>query len=146
MKRTQAELRVRELRAEIRHHDYLYYVKDAPEISDDAYDELFHELRALEEQFPDLRTDDSPTQRVGGIALDEFPEVRHTAPMLSLDSSQDEAVLRRFDERLRKAMGGSSVSYVVEPKLDGASVELVYQGGTLVRASTRAGTWPFGWR
>ena len=136
MNRTQAERRLRELRAEIRHHDFLYYVKDAPEVSDEAYDALFHELKALEEEFPDLRMPDSPTQRVAGIALDEFPKVRHAAPMLSLDSSQDEAVLRRFDERLRKALG-DAVRYVVEPKLDGASVELVYEDGVLVRASTR---------
>jgi len=136
MNRTQAERRLRELRAEIRHHDFLYYVRDAPEVSDEAYDALFHELKALEEEFPDLRTPDSPTQRVAGIALDEFPKVRHAAPMLSLDSSQDEAVLRRFDERLRKVLG-DGVRYVVEPKLDGASVELVYEDGVLVRASTR---------
>lgn len=136
MNRSTAERRARELRAEIRHHDYLYYVKDAPEVSDAAYDELFQELKVLEERFPDLRTPDSPTQRVAGVALDKFPTVEHTAPMLSLDSSQDEAALRRFDERLRKALG-DAVSYVAEPKLDGASVELVYAHGVLVRGVTR---------
>jgi DNA ligase (NAD+) len=136
MNRSQVEKRVRELRAELRHHDYLYYVKDAPEIADAAYDTIFQELKALEEKFPELRTADSPTQRVAGIALDKFPTVAHTAPMLSLDSSQDEANLMRFDERLRKVLG-DSVRYVVEPKLDGASVELVYEDGMLVRGSTR---------
>lgn len=136
MNRSQAEQRVRDLRTEIRHHDYLYYVKDAPEIADEAYDALYRELQSLEERFPELRTADSPTQRVAGVALDEFPKVRHAAPMLSLDSSQDESVLRRFDDRLRKALG-SDARYVVEPKLDGASVELVYEQGALVRASTR---------
>jgi DNA ligase (NAD+) len=136
MTRAQAEQRVRELRTQIRHHDYLYYVKDAPEISDEEYDALFQEMKALEERYPDLRTADSPTQRVAGFALDEFPKVRHTAPMLSLDSSQDEKVLRRFDERLRKALD-REIAYVLEPKLDGASVELVYEAGILVRASTR---------
>ena len=95
MNRSQAEKRVRELRAELRHHDYLYYVKDAPEIADTAYDALFRELRELEERFPEFRAPDSPTRRVGGVALDKFPTVEHTAPMLSLDSSQDEANLRR---------------------------------------------------
>lgn len=135
MNRSQAEKRIRELRAQIRHHDYLYYVKDAPEISDEAYDELFEALKVLEEQFPEFVTPDSPTQRVGGIPLDRFPTIDHLAPMMSLDSSQEEAVLRRFDERIRKAVGDAS--YVVEPKFDGASVELVYEDGALSRASTR---------
>jgi DNA ligase (NAD+) len=136
MDRHDAEARVRELRASIRHHDYLYYVQDRPEISDDAYDRLFQELKKLEQDFPELRSSDSPTQRVAGVALDKFPTIEHTVPLLSLDSSQDEAVLRRFDERLRKALGGS-VRYVLEPKLDGASVELVYEHGVLARAATR---------
>jgi DNA ligase (NAD+) len=136
MNRTQAEKRIRELRTQIRHHDYLYYVKDAPEVSDEAYDALFRDLKQLEEQYPELRTPDSPTQRVAGASLDKFPTVEHAAPMLSLDSGQDTAQLERFDERLRKALGGD-IAYVIDPKLDGASVELVYQDGVLVRASTR---------
>jgi DNA ligase (NAD+) len=136
MKRTQAEQRIRELRTQIRHHDYLYYVKDAPEVSDEAYDDLYRELKELEERFPHLLTPDSPTQRVAGAPLDEFPSVEHTAPMLSLDSSQEAAQLQRFDERLRKALG-PNLAYVVDPKLDGASVELVYEDGALVRAATR---------
>jgi len=135
--RSSAELRLRALRAEIRHHDYLYHVKDRPEISDEAYDALFGELKRLEQAFPDLVTPDSPTQRVGGGVFDRFPTVRHLAPMLSLDSDRDEEALRRFDERLRKALGGIAPQYVLEPKLDGASVELVYEGGVLVRAATR---------
>ncbi len=136
MNRKQAEQRTRELHTQIRHHDYLYYVKDAPEISDEAYDELYRELEDLEERHPEFVTPDSPTQRVGGRALDKFPSVRHTAPMLSLDSSQEVAQLERFDERVRKAAEGE-IAYVVDPKLDGASVELVYEEGILVRASTR---------
>jgi DNA ligase (NAD+) len=135
--RVDAERRLRALRAEIRHHDYLYHVKDRPEISDGAYDALFGELRQLEAAFPDLVTPDSPTQRVGGGVFDRFPTVRHTAPMLSLDSDRDEDALRRFDERLRKALDGDPPRYVLEPKLDGASVELVYEQGGLVRAATR---------
>jgi DNA ligase (NAD+) len=136
MNRKQAEQRTRELHTQIRHHDYLYYVKDAPEISDEAYDGLYRELEDLEERHPELVTPDSPTQRVGGLALDKFPSVQHTAPMLSLDSSQEVAQLERFDERVRKAAEGE-IAYVVDPKLDGASVELVYEDGVLVRASTR---------
>lgn len=136
MTKSQAQKRIAELREQIRHHDYRYYVKDRPEISDEAYDALFRELVELEAQFPELRTADSPTQRVAGAPLDKFPTVEHTTPMLSLDSSGDESVLRRFDQRVRKALGGE-VRYVVEPKLDGASVELVYRGGLLIRASTR---------
>ena len=137
MNRLQAEARIRELHAVIRHHGYLYYVKDRPEIQDSAYDRLFAELKQLEAGFPDLVTPDSPTQRVGGVALDQFPKVDHAAPMLSLDSDQAETALRRFDERVRKGLGVASVDYVVEPKLDGASVELVYEDGVLARASTR---------
>jgi len=137
MKRHQAEARIRELHSIIRHHDYLYYVKDRPEISDAEYDQLFSELKGLEEQFEDLVTSDSPTQRVGGFALDEFPKVQHAAPMLSLDSDKDHEALKKYDERMRKALGTASVAYVVEPKFDGASVELVYEGGLLARASTR---------
>jgi DNA ligase (NAD+) len=135
--RREAERRLRALRAEIRHHDYLYYVKDRPEVSDEAYDALFAELKEIEAAFPDLTTPDSPTQRVGGGVFDRFPTVPHTAPMLSLDSDREEAALRRFDERLRKVLGDGPVSYILEPKLDGASVELVYENGLLVRAATR---------
>jgi DNA ligase (NAD+) len=137
MNRLQAEARIRELHAVIRHHDYLYYVKDRPEIHDSAYDRLFAELKQLEARFPDSVTPDSPTQRIGGVALDQFPKIDHAAPMLSLDSGQAEAALMRFDERVRKGLGLGSLDYVVEPKLDGASVELVYADGVLVRASTR---------
>jgi DNA ligase (NAD+) len=136
MNRKQAEQRTRELHTQIRHHDYLYYVKDAPEISDEAYDGLYRELKDLEGRHPELVTPDSPTQRVGGFALDKFPSTEHTAPMLSLDSSQEAAQLERFNERVRKAAEGE-IAYVVDPKLDGASVELVYENGVLVRASTR---------
>lgn len=138
MDRKKAEERVARLRSEIRHHDYLYYVKDRPEISDEAYDKLYRELVGLEEQFPDLITEDSPTQRVAGQPMDSLPTVEHAAPMLSLESDQAEASLRRFDERLRKGLGpGADVLYTLEPKLDGASIELVYENGVLLQASTR---------
>ncbi len=137
MNRQEAEKRIRELHAVIRHHDYQYYVKDQPDVADSEYDRLFSELKQLEEQFPEFVTPDSPTQRVGGAPLDQFAKVEHLAPMLSLDSDQAEDALRRFDERIRKGLKLETVAYVVEPKLDGASVELVYEDGALARASTR---------
>jgi DNA ligase (NAD+) len=138
MDRDKAGERIAKLRTEIRHHDYLYYVKDNPEISDEAYDKLYRELVRLEEEFPDLVSEDSPTQRVAGQPLDSFPTIEHAAPMLSLDSDQSPDSLRRFDERLRKGLGpGAPVEYVLEPKLDGASLELVYRDGALLQASTR---------
>ena len=137
MDRDEARRRIEELRETIRRNDWLYYVKDAPEISDAEYDRLFHELQDLERAFPDLRTPDSPTQRVGGQPSEKFPTVEHAARMLSLDSDASEEAARRFDERLRKAVGADRVSYVVEPKFDGLSVELVYEDGDLARASTR---------
>jgi DNA ligase (NAD+) len=138
MDRDKARERIAGLRAEIRHHDYLYHVKDKPEIADEAYDKLYRELVRLEEQYPDLISEDSPTQRVGGQPLDSFPSVEHAAPMLSLDSDQSPDSVRRFDERVRKGLGpGAPVEYVLEPKLDGASLELVYRDGALFQASTR---------
>jgi DNA ligase (NAD+) len=138
MNRQQAERRLAELRAQVDHHNYLYHVRDAPEISDEVYDALFSELSGLEERFPALVTPDSPTQRVGGEVLEGFETVAHAAPMLSLDSSADEAAIERFDERVRKALGETAeVTYVLEPKFDGASLELVYESGVLVRAATR---------
>lgn len=129
--------RVEELRAQIRRHDRAYYFDDRPVVSDAEYDRLFAELRELEAAHPDLVTPDSPTQRVGGEPLDKFETVEHDAPMLSLDSSQDEEALRRFDERIRDFLGEEQIAYVVEPKLDGLSIELVYEDGAFLRAATR---------
>ena len=153
MERKRAAARIEKLRETIRHHEYLYYVKDAPEISDEEYDRLFHELQALEEEHPDLLSPDSPTQRVAGQPLASFPTVEHLSPMRSLDSDREEAALVRFDERVRKGLKPTAgdtpaadpaaapavadIAYVLEPKLDGASVELVYENGVLLRASTR---------
>lgn len=132
-----ARARVETLRREIREHDYLYHVKDAPVISDEAYDALFRELLELEERFPELRAPDSPSVRVGGTPLEALPTEAHLAPMRSLESSLKEEEARRFDERVRRLLGAEQVGYVVEPKLDGLSVELVYEAGALTRASTR---------
>jgi DNA ligase (NAD+) len=132
----QAEALIEALRAEVRRHDYLYHAEARPEISDEAYDRLFRRLKEVEVAFPHLITPDSPTQRVGAEPQDKFDTVKHAAPMLSLDSTQDEAEVRRFDERVRKAVDGP-VRYLLEPKLDGASIELVYENGVLARAVTR---------
>ncbi len=138
MTRDEARRRIDELRAEIRDHDYRYYVLDRPQIADSAYDALFGELKALEERFPELVSEDSPTRRVAGEPVAGLPTVEHAAPMLSLDSDPSAEALARFDERVRKALGeGAEPEYVVEPKLDGASVELVYEEGRLTGAATR---------
>ena len=136
MAETEAAAKAARLRAEIARHDHLYHVEHRPEISDSAYDRLFRELQAIEEAFPHLLTPDSPTQRVGADPLSEMPTERHVVPMLSLDSSEEPGDLRRFDERVRKAVDGP-VEYLVEPKLDGSSLELVYVDGVLDRAVTR---------
>jgi len=128
--------RIEALRAEIRRHDHLYYVLDRPEISDEQYDRLHEELRRLEAGHPELVTPDSPTQRVGGATAAGFATAWHAAPMLSLESTRNADDVRRFDRRLRRRLGGT-VHYVLEPKLDGLSVELVYVDGELERVVTR---------
>ena len=125
------------LRREIRRHDYLYYVKDRPEISDNAYDCLFKELSDLEAAHPELVTDDSPTQRVGGAPLSELGKVSHERPMLSLDSIVDHEDVAAFDQRMKRELETEQVEYTVEPKFDGLSVELVYERGRFVRGATR---------
>lgn len=128
---------MKRLTKEVAHHDHLYFGMDAPEISDFEYDELFRRLVELEAAHPDLRAPDSPTQRVGADPLGELPSAEHAAPMLSLDSSYTLGDVRRFDERLRTTLETETVRYLLEPKLDGASVEFVYENGVLVRAATR---------
>ena len=126
------------LRRVIREHDYKYYVLDSPEITDQEYDGLFRKLQDLEQQYPELITPDSPTQRVGGQPLEKFSQIRHAIPMLSLSNIFDESELLEFDVRTKKTLGArSEVSYVVEPKLDGVAVELIYEMGLLVAGATR---------
>jgi DNA ligase (NAD+) len=132
----EAKQHIEALRREIRRHDYLYYVMNRPEISDEEYDRLFTALKQLEEAFPELITPDSPTQRVGAEPRQGFPVVQHTAPMLSLDAAHQAAEVQRFEARVRKTLGGN-VEYLLEEKFDGASVELVYRDGVLERAATR---------
>ncbi|CAN5819021.1 NAD-dependent DNA ligase LigA [soil metagenome] len=127
------------LREQIRHHENCYYVLHAPEIADEEFDRLLHELERLEAEHPDLVTEDSPTQRVAGRPTASFPTVEHLAPMLSLDNAYTEAELRGFDERVRKGagLGDAAVAYVAELKIDGLSIALTYEGGRLVRGATR---------
>ncbi|HEX9724932.1 MAG TPA: NAD-dependent DNA ligase LigA [Vicinamibacteria bacterium] len=137
MTKDRAAKRLEELRREIRHHDYLYYVRSAPEISDAQYDALMRELLALEREHPDLVTPDSPSQRVAGEVQEGFGEIAHLAPMLSLESAMEESEVLEFDKRVRKGLGDAEFEYVTEPKFDGLSVELVYVDGTFERGSTR---------
>ena len=129
--------RLTALRDEIRRHDFLYYVKDKPEISDGAYDHLFRELIELEQAHPELITADSPTQRVGAAPLSELAKVRHEQPMLSLDSILDREEVLAFDQRMKRELEETAVDYTAEPKYDGLSVELVYDRGIFVRGATR---------
>lgn len=126
------------LRREIRHNEYLYYVLDAPEITDAEYDRMMVRLRELEARYPDSIQADSPTQRVGGRASSQFTEVRHLEPLLSLGNVFSAEELRAFDERVRSGLpAGSKVEYVMEPKIDGLACSLIYENGKLVRAATR---------
>lgn len=126
------------LRREIRHNEYLYYVLDAPEITDAEYDRMMVRLRELEARYPDSIPADSPTQRVGGHASSQFTEVRHLEPLLSLGNVFSAEALRAFDERVHSGLpAGSKVEYVMEPKIDGLACSLIYENGKLVRAATR---------
>lgn len=126
------------LRREIRHNEYLYYVLDAPEITDAEYDRMMVRLRELEARYPDSIPADSPTQRVGGRASSQFTEVRHLEPLLSLGNVFSAEELRAFDERVRSGLpAGNKVEYVMEPKIDGLACSLIYENGKLVRAATR---------
>ncbi|MHB8302898.1 MAG: NAD-dependent DNA ligase LigA [Acidobacteriaceae bacterium] len=128
---------VEALREKLRYHEHLYYVLDAPEISDAQYDALMRELRALEEAHPELVTPDSPTQRVGGKPKEGFAKVAHSRPMLSLDNAYDEAELCEWDRRVHELAGEEAIPYVCELKMDGLSLALTYENARLVRGVTR---------
>jgi DNA ligase (NAD+) len=132
-----AQRQIDDLRRQINHHDYLYYVLDEPAVPDAEYDRLMRDLQALEARHPELVTPDSPTQRVGGAPAEGFAEVRHSVPMLSLANAFSEEEVRDFDERVRKLLERDQVSYAVEPKLDGVAISLSYRQGLLERAATR---------
>ena len=129
--------RAARLREQIEHHSYRYYVLDDPEISDAEFDRLFRELQEIEAAHPDLRTPDSPTQRVGAAPAEEFMPAVHGQPMLSLNNAFDDAEVEAFDRRVREALAVETVDYAVEPKFDGLAISLVYEGGVLVRGATR---------
>lgn len=130
--------RVQKLREEINQHNQNYYQYDAPKIPDADYDALMRELQSLEIENPDLKSHDSPTQRVGSAPLDSFQQVEHQVPMLSLDNAFDDEEFEAFDKRVRDRIEVlEDVEYLVEPKLDGLAISLLYEGGVLVRAATR---------
>src|SRR5438105_3042632 len=132
-----AAKRLEQLRDEIRKHDRLYYDEAAPVISDREYDRLYRELADLETQFPDLVMPDSPTQRVGGKPLKVFEQVPHLIPMLSLDNTYSEDELRNFYARIQRLLPNEKIPVVIEPKVDGVAVSLVYETGKLRQAATR---------
>jgi DNA ligase (NAD+) len=128
---------IERLREKIRHHEYLYYVNDDPEITDAQFDKLMVQLKKLEAENPKLATPDSPTQRVGGVAREGFQQVRHKTPMVSLDNAFSFDELANFDRRVRELTGREKVEYVTEHKFDGLSMSLIYEKGALVRGVTR---------
>src|ERR671924_98565 len=139
---TTPEKRVEELRREIAHHDHRYYVVDDPEIGDDVYDALLDELRELEEHHPELRTPDSPTQRVGGRPLEKFEQVRHLEPMLSLGNARGAEEFRAWETRLHNRLRTLDIEpgelrFVSEPKIDGVAISLTYENGVFSRGATR---------
>lgn len=141
-KPSKVDKRAEELRTQLRRHEHLYYVMDAPEISDAEYDTLMNELKKLEAEHPELVTPDSPTQRVGGKPAEGFRKVRHSRPMLSLDNAYNEEELTDWDRRVHELAGNLPVEYTAELKLDGLSVALKYEtaedgGARLVYGVTR---------
>lgn len=136
LSKSDAKEQVTLLREAVREHDRRYYVEDNPIIADRTYDKLFARLKELEDAFG-LSSNDSPTARVGGEPIDEFPTIEHVAPMLSIEQSGEEEDVRNFDSRVRKETGESPVAYVCEPKFDGISLALYYEDGVLDKAVTR---------
>ncbi|OVE81932.1 hypothetical protein BVY04_02085 [bacterium M21] len=130
-------LRVEQLRRELEHHNYLYYIEATPEISDHDYDRLFTELTGLEDKYPELRSPDSPTNKVGGLVISSFEQVNHAVPMLSLDNTYSPEELTAFHQRVAKLLGTSDIEYFVEPKIDGVSISVRYENGRLIHAVTR---------
>ncbi len=128
---------IEKLREEIRYHEYLYYVKNEPEISDFEFDLLMKKLIALEEKYPQLKTPDSPSQRVGGEVADGFPSIRHSIPMMSLDNVYNFGELREFERRLKRLLGVDRLTYVTEVKFDGLSLSIIYENKILQVGATR---------
>lgn len=137
MNQEQARRHIEALSQELEHHNYLYYIKDQPEISDQAFDEKMHELENLEQEFPEYAHPWSPTKRVGGDITKDFPTVKHRQPMLSLSNTYSREELQEFLQRVQKALPEERIEYVCELKYDGAAISLTYEKGRLVRAVTR---------
>ena len=138
MTKEEAKKRIEELRREIEYHNYHYYVLDSPVITDEEYDKLFRELVELEEKFPEFKSPNSPTQRVGAPPLKEFKTVKHEIPMLSLDNAFNAEELMAFEKKIKRMLKtDEEIEYVVEPKFDGLSISLLYRNGELVRGATR---------
>ncbi|MGH2960207.1 MAG: DNA ligase LigA-related protein, partial [Solirubrobacterales bacterium] len=138
----EVEARVAELRDQLAHHNKLYYEKDAPEITDGEYDALLNELRLIEAEHPEVVTPDSPTQNVGGAPAGRFPQVEHLLPMISLANARNEDELRAWETRLHNRLGQEGITreqfeYVVEGKIDGLAISLIYRDGKLERGVTR---------
>jgi len=139
---SEAAARAAELREQLELHNHRYYVLDDPLIGDDTYDALLDELRALEGEHPELRSPDSPTQRVGARPLDRFEQVEHAEQMLSLGNARDEEELRAWETRIRNHLkrldiSAAEFSYTTEPKIDGLAISLTYEDGVLVAGATR---------
>ena len=137
MQRPEAQKRIAQLSSDLRRHNYLYYVKAEPEITDFEFDTLLKELENLESQFPDFITPDSPTQKVGSDSIGDFQTEKHQRPMLSLGNTYNAEELREFDARIRKALEIDTVVYSCELKIDGLAISLQYEKGALVKAITR---------
>jgi DNA ligase (NAD+) len=137
MKKRDIKKKIEKLRKEIKRYNKLYYVKNKPVISDKEYDDLLKELTQLEEKYPEFKTSDSPTQQVGGEPVEGFKTAKHIIPMLSIDNTYSADEIRDFDGRVKKGLGVKKLDYMVELKVDGASISLVYGNGKLQRAVTR---------
>lgn len=136
--KSEAKKKIDKLSKQIEHHNYLYYVKNSPEISDAEFDQLLNELKDLESDFPDLVKPDSPTQRVGGAVAEGFKSVKHRVPMMSIDNISSDEEAYEFDKRVKRLIGTEDgIEYVTEPKFDGVSASLTYDGGLLVQGATR---------
>ncbi|MGC8805782.1 MAG: NAD-dependent DNA ligase LigA, partial [Candidatus Ratteibacteria bacterium] len=136
MDKDKIKKRMDELYKLINYYDEKYYIENNPVITDQEYDKLMHELILLEQQYPDLARQDSPTRRVGGKPIEQFETVRHEIPMLSIDNTYSDEEIKEFDKRIRKLLG-RPVDYFLELKIDGVAVSLIYENKTLVRGATR---------
>src|SRR3989344_1962436 len=137
MTKQEAKNRIEKLKKMINHHRYLYHVRDVQEISDEAFDSLKHELKQLEDQFPEFITPDSPTQRVGGEPVDKFEKAEHAYPMLSIDDLFSREELESWQDYIERLVPGANLEYFCEVKIDGFAISLLYEKGVLARAATR---------